>query len=124
MSQRITLMAGAGIGLAAVLLGAFGAHALEPILVKNGSVETFELAVRYQFYHAIGLLVVGLLRFHLPSRLWSWVSIFWVTGVACFSGSLYALAFKTEIALWWVTQLGGLLLLAGWATLFVARKIS
>jgi uncharacterized membrane protein YgdD (TMEM256/DUF423 family) len=126
MSQRITLMAGAGLGLTAVLLGAFGAHALEPILVKNGSVETFELAVRYQFYHAIGLLVVGLLRFHLPSKLWSWIAILWVAGVVCFSGSLYTLAFETEITLWWVTPLGGLLLLAGWIALFVAvaRKIS
>jgi uncharacterized membrane protein YgdD (TMEM256/DUF423 family) len=60
MNIKQTLIAGAVLGLLGVGLGAFGAHALKPTLEANGRLDTFELAVRYQFFHALALLFLGL----------------------------------------------------------------
>ena len=59
MNQRITLLCGAALGLSAVAIGAFGAHALKATLTATGRLETYELAVQYQFYHALAMLLVG-----------------------------------------------------------------
>ena len=56
MNQRTTLLTGVTLAGLAVAIGAFGAHALRPILEENARTETFELAVRYQFYHAFAIL--------------------------------------------------------------------
>ncbi len=53
MTSKKLLLTGAILGLLSVILGAFGAHALKAILTANNRVETFELAVRYQFFHAL-----------------------------------------------------------------------
>lgn len=108
------------LGFAAVAFGAFGAHALEPTLAALGTTDTFELAVRYQFYHALALLAVGLWMRTQETKLLSWAAGSMVAGAVCFSGSLYVLAFTKTITLWWVTPLGGLFLLTGWVLLGVA----
>ena len=78
----------------------------------------FEVAVRYQMYHALALLAVGLLaaRFATPSI--SWAGWLMTAGIIIFSGTLYALSLSGQR--WWgaVTPIGGLALLAGWACLF------
>ena len=60
MNQRNTLLCGAAMACLAVVVGAFGAHAFKANLTAMGRLETYELAVRYQFYHALALLVVGI----------------------------------------------------------------
>lgn len=119
MNQRTTLMAGvvfAGLGVA---IGAFGAHALRPILEEHARTETFELAVRYQFYHAFAMLFTGMLMFHFPSRQLGWAALCFTSGIVIFSGSLYTLSLTGVRALGAVTPIGGILFIAGWLLLFV-----
>ncbi len=102
----------------AVAAGAFGAHALRTRLAPDLLVA-FETGVRYQMYHALGLLAVAWVgaRWPLPAvRAAGWL---FVVGTLGFSGSLYLLAF-TGVRGWGaVTPLGGLAFLAGWLALVV-----
>lgn len=108
----------------AVALGAFGAHALKAILLKYQRVDTFELAVRYQFYHAFGILILASLSDWLNGKAASWATVFFLFGVIFFCGSLYlyALTNLTTFALF--APIGGSCFLIGWAILFftVLRK--
>ena len=121
MQKRI-LTTAAIFGMFAIILGAFGAHALKKALTPENLV-TFETGVKYQMYHALFLLFVGL----IPSvgekakRV-----IFWLTvvGVVFFSGSIYLLSTKsiTNIDLKMIgiiTPIGGLLLIVAWFWLFI-----
>ncbi|MFZ6011572.1 MAG: DUF423 domain-containing protein [Bacteroidota bacterium] len=119
MNQRITLAAGvltAGLGVA---LGAFGAHALKDMLVASGRTETYELAVRYQFYHAFALLITGLLMNQFQAKSIAYAALCFVFGIILFSGSLYVLCFTGVRALGAVTPIGGVLFIAGWVLLLV-----
>ncbi len=111
--KRILLIGGVLAGLG-VGLGAFGAHALKALLTQNGRVETFELANRYQFYHAIALLIVGVLYPHVQPKLANRSALMFLVGIILFSGSLYVMAIfnTTRVAL--ITPLGGVCFLAGW----------
>jgi uncharacterized membrane protein YgdD (TMEM256/DUF423 family) len=112
------LVAGSLFGLTAVVLGAFGAHALEKILDAN-ALDSFETGVRYQMYHALLLLLVGSLDFFSEK---SRKAIFYllVFGTILFSGSIYLLVLfdLTQIAL--LTPLGGVLLICGWLILLIS----
>ncbi|MEM7357921.1 MAG: DUF423 domain-containing protein [Pseudomonadota bacterium] len=115
-AARFTLISGAILMFLAVLLGAFGAHALEPVLEKNNRVAVFDTASRYHFYHALGLLVIGLLiqhDFELPHM--KLIVSTMLCGVLIFSGSLYVLALTNLGWLGMVTPIGGGLLLLAWA---------
>jgi uncharacterized membrane protein YgdD (TMEM256/DUF423 family) len=114
MNPRQTIIGGSLLGLLGVALGAFGAHALKGLLVENGRVETYELAVRYQFYHAITLLIFGSLPEKFGSSMLRWASLFIFTGIILFSGSLYGFALTKVTGFALVTPLGGVLMLIGW----------
>jgi len=125
MNQKQTLLGGSLLGLLGVALGAFGAHALKGILILNGRLETYELAVRYQFYHALVLLIIGLLmeKFGAPTFRWAALLIF--SGEVLFSGSLYLFAFTNATTFAMITPLGGVLMLLGWGWLtyaLIAKK--
>ena len=122
MDKKI-LLAAAFLGITAIVLGAFGAHALKNVLSVE-QLQSFEVGVRYQMYHALFLLFIGVFAFlNEKERL----LIFWLTisGVLFFSGSIYLLAtngitnLKTKF-LGPVTPLGGLLLISAWGYLFYA----
>lgn len=117
MNQKNTLLAGAVLGFLSVALGAFGAHALKATLEAAGRVDTFELAVRYQFFHALALLFVGLWRDRKESTRLGLAALFFVLGVALFSGSLYALSLTSLGFVVFLTPLGGTCFLVGWAFL-------
>jgi len=108
------------IALAALLialataLGAFGAHGLQRVLTP-GRLEVFETAVRYQFYHSLGLLGIGLAVATRERRGARIAAQLIVAGMACFAGSIYALSFGAPAAIGIVTPFGGLLLMLGWA---------
>lgn len=103
----------------AVLIGAFGAHGLRPILEDNSRTETFELAVRYQFYHSFALLFCGILMYHFPSRNLNRAAICFSAGIIIFSGSLYALSLSGIRLLGAITPIGGLFFIAGWLILYI-----
>lgn len=120
MNQRNTLLAGAVFGFLGVALGAFGAHALKPVLLQTGRLETYELAVRYQFYHAFALLALGAIMQYNNSIRLKYAALFFVGGTVLFSGSLYVLAFTGLGLLVAITPIGGLLLILGWSFMIVA----
>lgn len=124
-AARSLLAAGClGAGLA-VILGAFGAHALKQRLAET-ALQTFETGVRYQMYHAFAILAAVWLAERLHSGLPLTAGWLFVAGVVLFSGSIYLLATRTLLGIesWaWlgpVTPLGGLCFIAGWIVLAVA----
>ena len=120
LNQKQTFQAGAAFGVLGVALGAFGAHALKPTLVSNNSLETYELAVRYQFYHAFALLIIGLIMEKIITKSLGYAALFMIAGIILFSGSLYALAFKAGKLVAFVTPIGGIFLIAGWFFILLA----
>ncbi|MDB5970916.1 MAG: hypothetical protein JWQ90_3366 [Hydrocarboniphaga sp.] len=114
-------------GMLAVLLGAFGAHALKAQLSPD-LLAVWKTANEYQFYHALALGLVGLLLRGAPDRApdqaLNAAGACFVIGVLVFCGSLYALALSNLRLLGAITPIGGLLFIAGWALLFysVARR--
>jgi uncharacterized membrane protein YgdD (TMEM256/DUF423 family) len=111
-SRSILAIAGLLVA-AATTCGAFGAHALQSRLSPD-RLHVFETAVRYHFFHALGLLAIGLAVRTADSGLLRWSAGLVITGVIVFSGSLYALALGAPRVLGAVTPLGGLALIAGW----------
>lgn len=123
MTARLLLQLAALLGGLGVAIGAFGAHALHDTLAKAGRLDTFETAVRYQFYHALALLAAGVLWAARPElRALGTTGWLWLGGVVVFSGSLYALCFTGVTKLGAVAPVGGLLLLAGWLSLALAVR--
>jgi len=114
MKSRTMLVTAALLGGLSVAIGAFGAHALKPILITNGRLETYELAVRYQFYHVFALLVIGLLSDRIKGL--TAAAVLMITGIAIFSGSLYILSLANQPMWGAVTPIGGVCLIAGWMT--------
>lgn len=113
MDARKTLaIAGALIALATIL-GAFGAHALKAHLSQD-KLAVYETAVRYHFFHALGLLAIGVLMRSVDGELLRWSALLVLTGIILFSGSLYLLTFGAPRFLGVITPLGGLALIVGW----------
>lgn len=104
----------------AVALGAFGAHALKSRLSAE-MLSIFETGVQYHFYHALGLLAIGLIATHLPDSIWlkrsGWLMFL---GIIIFSGSLYILSITGMRWLGAITPIGGLCFLASWILLAIA----
>ena len=105
------------MGGLAVMTGAFGAHALQQFLADVGRENTFELAVRYQFYHALALLATGILMSEPASKALRFSSLFFTLGIIFFSGSLYVLCFTGIRMMGAVTPFGGVFFILGWALL-------
>lgn len=118
MSRWILATAGALIALATIC-GAFGAHALQARLSPE-RLEVYDIAVRYHFFHALGLLAIGLLARGSESSLLRTAAVLVIAGIVLFSGSIYALSFNVPRVLGIVTPVGGLALIAGWIVFVVA----
>lgn len=120
--HRPFLAAGCLLAFLAVAAGAFGAHGLQGVLTAS-RLETWETAARYQMYHALALLFLGLAAARRPAARWSGPGILLFGGTVVFSGSLYALALTGVGVLGAVAPIGGAALLAGWiwALLVVLR---
>lgn len=120
MERKITSTA-AILGMLAIIFGAFGAHALKKFLDLE-QLSTFETGVKYQMYHALFLLFVGISKISEKAK----KTIFYLVifGVLFFSGSIYLLATRTMTNIDFsvigiVTPIGGLLLILAWLVLFV-----
>jgi uncharacterized membrane protein YgdD (TMEM256/DUF423 family) len=115
---------GAILGAVAVIAGTFGAHGLEG-RVDPDALETFEIGVRYQMYHALALLAVGLLALRTgPSRLISASGWLFLFGSIVFPGTLYLLVLAGGTANWlgMITPIGGVGFVFGWITLAAACR--
>lgn len=115
--NKTILTTGILFGFLAILFGAFGAHGLEK-LVDSKSVDTFETGVRYQMYHALFLLILGI--WNGPSkRQKKTVFLTVLIGTVLFSFSIYLLAINSLIAIdfkriAFLTPIGGTFLIIGW----------
>lgn len=105
------------LGVIAVILGAFGAHALKTRLTPE-ALESFETAVRYQFFHVLLLLFVNMFT-QFTNKEKNRISYFLIAGILLFSGSIYLIHLANVPAktIWFITPLGGILLIVGWSLL-------
>ncbi|WP_299136558.1 DUF423 domain-containing protein [uncultured Tenacibaculum sp.] len=102
------------LGAVAVVLGAFGAHALKNKLSPE-ALNSFETAVKYQMYHALFLLFINVSN-QTTTSFKHKISLLVIIGIILFSGSIYAIQLLSVPAkyIWFITPLGGLLLILGW----------
>ena len=121
MDKKI-ISTGAVFGMLAIILGAFGAHALKKVLSIE-ELATFETGVKYQMYHALFLLLIGSIK-ELSQKAKKTIYNLVVFGVILFSGSIYLLATNSLTSfdfkiIGFVTPLGGLLLISAWGALLL-----
>lgn len=121
MDKKIVCTA-AFLGMIAIILGAFGAHKLKEVLTVE-QLNTFETGVKYQMYHALFLLFVGM-NATLSTKTKKTIYFLTLFGVIFFSGSIYGLAtngltsFDFRV-IGFITPIGGLLLIMAWSVLLV-----
>jgi uncharacterized membrane protein YgdD (TMEM256/DUF423 family) len=103
----------------AVILGAFGAHALKEVLSPEQLI-TYETGVRYQVYHSFALLAAGIIYSSFPFKQMRLAAIFFMIGIVMFSGSLYLLTWlkMREVVglrgIGIITPIGGVFFILGW----------
>ena len=118
------LVTGAALAGLSVILGAFGAHALKAMLPED-QLRIFETGVRYQFYHSIALILVGILYAQLPVKLLRIATTMFLMGIVLFSGSLYLMTLISTRGIGLgpigiLTPIGGLLFIGGWLSMMMA----
>jgi len=117
---KLFISLGAINAFLAVALGAFGAHMLEG-RIPSKYLGTWEKAVMYQMFHALGLLVVGILAGRFGSQSFiNWSGWLMFIGIILFSGSLYVLSVTQIKILGAITPLGGVSFLAAWILMVIA----
>ena len=114
--QQLFFAFGSSFAALGVIAGAFGAHALKRHLTED-MLATFEIAVRYQLYHALGLIVVSWAASQWNSQLISVAGWLFVAGIVIFSGSLYILSLTGIRWLGAITPIGGGAFIVGWLCL-------
>lgn len=123
--HRKILLWGIGFAITAVLLGAFGAHALKSFLTPE-KLQSYETGVRYQLIHALALIALSIYSQinktnDFLNKGIGWAAHFFIVGAFLFSGSIYGLALLSVIHPSWsfvlgpVTPIGGLFFMLGWA---------
>ncbi len=116
---NFTIIIAALSGFTAVAIGALGAHALKPLLSED-QFQSFETGVKYHFYHAIVMLIIGIWKEQKSTEKLKWAAYLLIAGILCFSGSIYLLSTAHLYStgglkfLGPVTPLGGLLLMSAW----------
>ena len=118
-SAKIFLALGSLNAMLAVILGAFGAHGLKTRLTEN-MLAVYQTGVQYHIYHALGLIVVGLVIMQLQPSIWfksaGWLML---AGILLFSGSLYILSITQLRWLGVITPFGGTMFIFAWLTFFI-----
>ena len=107
------------LGMFAIVLGAFGAHALKEVLTSD-QLLSFETAVRYQMYHVLVLLFVNTYE-GFTTKQKNRISYLFFLGILFFSGSIYAIQLTsiTAKSIWFITPLGGLFFIIGWLSMIM-----
>jgi uncharacterized membrane protein YgdD (TMEM256/DUF423 family) len=114
--NRKIAISGMIITAVTIAIGAFGAHGLRN-LVDTDALNTFEVGVRYQMYHALAIVLLGFVS--SPNRLKRIVFTFFVLGILFFSGSIYLLSLNAVLPfdaakIGFITPMGGLMFILGW----------
>jgi len=122
MKDTKIISTAAFLGMTAIILGAFGAHALKKVL-NIEQLDTFETGVKYQMYHALLLLFVGMAA-NISAKMKQYIYWLTVVGVLFFSGSIYLLATNNLTAfdfrtIGFITPIGGFLLIVAWLCIFI-----
>ena len=117
------IMSGVLFAVLAVILGAFGAHALKTKLSID-MYQVFQTGVQYHFYHSFALLITGIIFSSFPVKFVKLACTFFIIGILLFSGSLYAMSFLSvngvslgPVGI--ITPIGGLFFILGWIFLFL-----
>jgi uncharacterized membrane protein YgdD (TMEM256/DUF423 family) len=120
ITAKLFLLLGSANAMLAVILGAFGAHALKTRLDES-LLKIYHTGVEYHFYHALGLILVGIITMNIPTNTWlknsGWMMF---AGIILFSGSLYLLSIFNIHWLGMITPFGGLLFIMAWLSLCIA----
>lgn len=114
--DRVFFALGSIAGFLGVALGAMGAHALEGRIAPE-RLETYELAARYQVYHALALLAAAWAASRWPGAASATAGWFLVAGIVLFSGSLYSLSLGAPRWVAFITPFGGVSFMIGWLLL-------
>src|SRR5690606_17638964 len=120
--MKFFLIAGAVNALLSVAFGAFGAHLLEG-RVADKYLDTWQTAVQYQMFHAVGLMVIAILMSSSllgPLGSLNWAGYLMLAGIIIFSGSLYVLSLTGISILGAITPIGGVAFIAAWVMIIVA----
>lgn len=119
--SKIFVVLGAAFMMLGVGAGAFGAHGLSSYFEKFPNLAaTYDTAVRYHIYHALGLFAAAWLADKYPMSLTTWGGYLLLAGIIIFSGSLYLLVFTRQGWLGAITPIGGVAFIAGWGCLALA----
>ena len=114
--MKVWIIIGSLLAALSVLLGAFGAHGLKS-RVSSTDLEIFETGVRYQMYHALGLILIGFIGFHFKQDILTVPAYLLLIGTFIFSCSLYILVLTNIRWFGAVTPVGGICLVLGWMVL-------
>ena len=116
LSKKIMWIIKTGIifSLISIIIGAFGAHALENIIADK--IEVFKTGVQYQIFHALALILIGILSKTFSVDL-NTVAYLIIAGIILFSGSLYLISIFKTTSMGIVTPIGGTLFIIGWSVL-------
>ena len=128
LKGRYWMVVGAALAAAGVMLGAYHAHGLQSWLESSGAAPEqvarrlgdAEVAVRYQMYHALGLLLLGSWLDRRPGRVLGAACALQTLGVTLFSGGLYLIVFAGTAIHWSIVPLGGVILIVSWTLAAVA----
>ncbi|MBM3964827.1 MAG: DUF423 domain-containing protein [Planctomycetes bacterium] len=143
--QPILVLIAALSGAISVGIGAMGAHSLPKQLESRGypdsvvqkKLDQCELGVRYQLFHTIALLALGLSPLAIPTTIEpagtsppkpmrgvKVAAFLWLLGICCFSGGLYSMVFADQIIHWSIVPLGGMMLILGWLALAATALVA
>tara|TARA_X000001036_G_C20197258_1_gene610051 strand:+ start:70 stop:438 length:369 start_codon:yes stop_codon:yes gene_type:complete len=114
--MREWIIIGAIFAALSVLIGAFGAHGLKG-KISTEDLVIFEVGVRYQMYHALALILLGLIGYSIPGKILILPGILFCLGIFIFSGSLYLMVLTSIRWLGAITPIGGVFLILGWFSL-------
>jgi len=119
MNSKSLIITGSLFMALAVAFGAFGAHIVQDLLTPE-RFQVYQTGVEYHFYHALGLLLLGAVSFHISDSKWITLSgIAFIAGIIIFSGSLYFLTLTDTGWLGAITPLGGIAFILGWVFLAI-----
>jgi uncharacterized membrane protein YgdD (TMEM256/DUF423 family) len=116
--NKLFLLVGSVLGMLGVGLGAFGAHAFKAMLESTGRLDTYETGIKYMFYHALALVLVGILAKDFTAKTLTYSGYSFIFGTIIFTGSLLLICFTGIKIFGAVAPIGGTLMLVGWALLF------
>ncbi len=123
ISKRI-IKTGVILSMLGVAIGAFGAHALNDILVENSRLDTYDTGVLYLFVHSLAIILTGLMADKYGNKNIVQAFYLFVGGIIIFSGSLFILSITNITVFGAITPIGGGAFIFGWIKLYLAIKSS